>query len=138
MIRLALLVSLDRQAVTSIKISAIHVAFHGASESPDRFLWSGIAITSGFWFSQGGMIVIHVCGSFPYLICVHLSLYLNGMIAYIKRYPGVLGNLKWFMFWTKRWFVSRLDEYFLHVTKTCHVENLCGLVRAWFAVCLFF
>lgn len=39
MIRLALLVSLDRQAVTSIKISAIHVAFHGASESPDRFLY---------------------------------------------------------------------------------------------------
>jgi len=38
MIRLALLVSLDRQAVTSIKISAIHVAFHGASESHDRFL----------------------------------------------------------------------------------------------------
>jgi len=48
MIRLALLVSLDRQAVTSIKISAIHVAFHCASENPDRFLSSGIE-ASGFW-----------------------------------------------------------------------------------------
>lgn len=93
MIRLALLVSLDRQAVTSIKISAIHVAFHSASESPDRFLQSGIAITLGFGFSQGEGIVINLYGSFPYLSCVHLSLYLNGMVVYIKRYPGVLANL---------------------------------------------
>lgn len=98
MIRLALLVSLDRQAVTSIKISAIHVAFHRASESPDRFLSSRIAVMSEFWFLQCGKIFIYLYGSFLYLKCRHLSLCLNGMMLYVNKNTWVSLNLKCFMF----------------------------------------